>query len=88
MAISSALLGAYAKLEDGFYSVLDFLDGKGIPIYAYADFLDNKGIPAFPFTIAVIGIIIALVLGFALFGGAWNVNLRLGMQYSMRMERS
>src|SRR3989344_9243842 len=79
MAISSALLGAYTKLEDGFYSVLDFLDGKGIPVYAYADFLDNKGIPAFPFTIAVVGIIIALVLGFMFFGGAWNVNLRLGI---------
>ncbi|MBI2530445.1 MAG: hypothetical protein HYW05_04865 [Candidatus Diapherotrites archaeon] len=79
MAISSALLGAYTKIEDGFYSVLDFLDGKGIPVYAYADFLDNKGIPAFPFTVAVIGIIIALVAGFALFGGAWNVNLRLSI---------
>lgn len=79
MAISQALLGAYTKVEDGFYSVLDFLDGKGIPVYAYADFLDNKGIPAFPFTIALIAAIIALVLGFAFFGGAWTVNLRLSI---------
>ncbi len=79
MAISTALLGAYTKVEDGFYSVLDFLDGKGIPVYAYADFLDNKGIPAFPFTVALVAVIIALVLGFAFFGGAWNVNLRLSI---------
>ncbi len=55
--------GVYTKIEDVFYGAMDFLEEKGIPVYAVIDPLEEHGIPAFPFAV-----FLALVVGFLVFG--------------------
>ena len=57
--ISEKIGNFYASLEDKWYSFVDSIEAKGIPLGKYADFLDNHGIPSFPFTIMLIILIIA-----------------------------
>ncbi|MEM0359713.1 MAG: hypothetical protein QXK06_00035, partial [Candidatus Diapherotrites archaeon] len=76
MGVSDSLSGIYIKAEDAWYKLVDSLSEKGIPLYAYTDFLDKRGIPSFPFTIALIFILLALAI-FFLAGNNVEVNLRL-----------
>jgi len=59
--ISEKLAGIYTKAEDKYFDLLDFLDGKGIPVYKYSDFFENRGIPSFVVTIAIIVLILLLL---------------------------
>lgn len=59
--ISEKLAGIYTKAEDKYFDTLDFLDGKGLPVYKYSDFFENKGIPSFVVTIAII-VLLLLIL--------------------------
>ena len=52
--ISEKLAAIYNKAEDKYFDLLDFLDGKGLPVYTYSDFFENKGIPSFVVTISII----------------------------------
>ena len=61
--ISEKIAAIYNKAEDKYFDLLDFLDGKGIPVYTYSDFFENKGIPSFVVTLSVLLIImIALAI--------------------------
>ncbi|MFH1240225.1 MAG: transglycosylase SLT domain-containing protein [Candidatus Diapherotrites archaeon] len=70
--ISEKLGSFYAGFEDKWYALVDSLEEKGIPIGVYADALDNNGIPSFPFTVALVVIIIAGL--FALFFIGLTIN--------------
>ncbi len=59
--ISEKLAAIYNKAEDKYFDLLDFLDGKGIPVYTYSDFFENKGIPSFVVTLSVL-LILMIVL--------------------------
>jgi len=37
--IGEKLSGFYLSLEDKWFKMLDWLDSKGLPVYAYSDFL-------------------------------------------------
>jgi hypothetical protein len=57
------LLGIYLKLEDGYYAVMDALDGAGVPVYKYwVDPIESRGVPSFPVTVLVLLAILALLL--------------------------
>ncbi|MCX6802712.1 MAG: hypothetical protein NT067_06400 [Candidatus Diapherotrites archaeon] len=73
--ISDRLSGIYIKAEEAWYGLVDSLSEKGIPLYAYTDFLDKKGIPSFPFTVALLLLLIILAF-FLLSGSNADVNLR------------
>jgi hypothetical protein len=45
MAILEVFSQFYAKAEDRYFSALDWLDAKGIPVYAYSNALEAHGIP-------------------------------------------
>ncbi|MBI5884912.1 carboxypeptidase regulatory-like domain-containing protein, partial [archaeon] len=56
---------AYHGIEDKFFDAMDSLSDKGIPVYSVIDFLEGKGIPAFPATILIVLLVIAgLMLAF------------------------
>ncbi|MBI2598353.1 MAG: hypothetical protein HYW50_04105, partial [Candidatus Diapherotrites archaeon] len=59
MGLSDIFGNVYAKFEDVFYSFLDFLDEKGLPVYGIVDPLEERGIPALPLALAVV-----LIAGF------------------------
>ena len=80
MGISDALASAYAKLEDGYFDILDFLDARGIPVYGYSDFLEDRGIPSFPFTIAILVVIAILLYMFLIVGFAMNVTMVMTLE--------
>ncbi len=52
----------YTKLEDKYFNALDFLEEKGLPVYAYSDFFEEKGIPSFIVTIVILMLILAMIL--------------------------
>lgn len=54
----------YSKIEDKWYSLLDFLSARGLPANAYADFLEKKGIPSFPTTVALFLFLFLLIFTF------------------------
>lgn len=67
--ISEKLAGIYTKAEDRYFDTLDFLDGKGLPVYKYSDFFENRGIPSFVVTIAIIvAILVLLTVGITYHG--------------------
>lgn len=78
--ISEKLSAIYAKIEDGFYGIMDSLDEKGIPVYKVIDFFENKGIPFFPMFIAVIVLLIGLIVGLTLISGTINPTINLSIQ--------
>lgn len=82
--IGEKLSGFYLSLEDKWFKMLDWLDSKGLPVYAYSDFLENRGIPSFPFTIAIIAIIAFLLFGIFAIGSTINpaIALSISDQYN------
>ncbi|NPA77073.1 MAG: hypothetical protein GXN93_04960, partial [Candidatus Diapherotrites archaeon] len=62
--IREALEGIYRKAEDAFYSMLDWLDERGIPVYNVHDWLEDHGIPPFP---AFAATLLLLIGGLAFF---------------------
>ncbi len=71
--ISEKLARIYTKAEDKYFDTLDFLDGKGLPVYKYSDFFENRGIPSFIVTIAIIvAILVLLTVGFTYHGADVN----------------
>ncbi len=63
----------YRRMEDAFYSFLDWLDAHGVPVYNAVDWLEDRGIPAFPAFLAVLLIVLA---GIALLFGPTAVPTR------------
>jgi hypothetical protein len=59
--ISEKLANFYTHLEDKYFTVLDALDHKGIPVYTYSDFFEEKGIPSFIVTIAIVVMLLLLL---------------------------
>ncbi len=78
--ISEKLAEYYTKAEDKYFDVLDFLDSKGLPVYAYSDFFENKGIPSFVVTIAIFVILIILLLIFLTYQGGEFGELTLSLK--------
>ena len=78
--IAETLSGSYAALEDKYYNLLDFLDSKGVPVYAYNDFLEEKGIPAFPFTVAILLVLVVGIAAFASIGTAINPTISFNLE--------
>lgn len=87
MAISEALGNFYAKLEDGFFSVMDFLEDKGIPVYNVINVIEERGIPAFPAFLASFLILVLLVYALFFVGAARDVSaeLRLTDQFDQSL---
>ncbi|MEW6295803.1 MAG: hypothetical protein AB1467_05960 [Candidatus Diapherotrites archaeon] len=80
MQLIAEKLGAiYGKVENAFYGVLDFLDSKGIPVYALVDPLEERGIPFFPLFIALIVILIGGFAAFTLIGTGIETTLQLSI---------
>lgn len=79
MAVGEALSGFYARIEDGFFKILDALETRGIPVYNYVEFLEKRGVPVFPFTLGA-AIIILLALWFFLLAQPSSVYLTVRFQ--------
>lgn len=62
------LAGFYGKLEEKWYSLLEGLQARGIPVAAYNNFLEDRGLPSFPVTIGAIAVIAVLLFTFLLIG--------------------
>ena len=55
--------GVYFRLEDGYYAVMDALDGAGVPVYKYyVDPIESRGVPSFPVTVFLLLAFIAILL--------------------------
>src|SRR3989344_1331646 len=78
--ISEKLSAVYARLEDSFYGIMDFLDAKGLPVYKVIDFVENRGIPFFPLCIALIVLLAGLVVGLMLVSSSLNPVLNVSIQ--------
>jgi len=78
--IAEKLGAVYGKVENAFYGVLDFLDSKGIPVYALVDPLEEKGIPFFPLFIAFLVILIGGFAAFNLIGTGIEPTLQLSIK--------
>ena len=59
-------VGIYKKMEDAFYTMLDWLDEHNVPAYKVHDWLEDHGIPPFPAFLAVLFMILGSVLIWAL----------------------
>ncbi len=77
---SEKLGGIYSALEEKYYAVLDFLDAKGVPVYAYNDALEERGLPAFPITIALMVILIAGIYGIVFAGTGLNPAIEISFE--------
>lgn len=78
MGLQDIIDGAYAKIEDAFYGFLDFLDEKGVPVYAVVDPLEERGIPALP-----LALFLVLLVGFVLFGVILAPRAETTLQFSI-----
>lgn len=78
--LSEKIGNVYSTLEEKYYSLLDFLDEKGLPVYTYNDFLEEKGLPAFPVTVALIILALALLYGMVFVGSAVNPEISFEFQ--------
>ena len=71
MGIKEVLSSAYFRVEDKYYSLMDYLDSKvKIPVYKYfVTPIESRGVPSFPiaaiFWLLVLGGILFLLLGAA-----------------------
>ncbi|MDO8624882.1 MAG: carboxypeptidase-like regulatory domain-containing protein, partial [Candidatus Diapherotrites archaeon] len=79
MAVTQTLSEWYSKAEDKYFSLLDWLDAKGIPVYAYSNALESHGIPSFPFTICLIILILALLVGLFLLPSQTHTTILVGL---------
>ena len=59
--ISEKLSEGYTKAEDKYFDLLDFLDKRGLPVYAYSDFFEQKGVPSFVVSVALLLILLILL---------------------------
>ncbi|MFC2174421.1 collagen binding domain-containing protein [archaeon] len=59
----------YKQVETKWYSLLDALSDKGVPVYKLVDPIENMGIPSFPLFVGGLIVLLALV-AFLLIGGA------------------
>ena len=64
MALLDSLKEFYGKMEDGYYSLLDSIQGKGVPVYRVVDAIEGANIPSFP---------IAVILAFLVLFGLYSV---------------
>ena len=54
--------GLYAGMEEKYYSFLDSLEEKGLPVYKIVDPIEGANIPTFPLAIVVLAAIIGLII--------------------------
>ncbi|HLC79057.1 MAG TPA: carboxypeptidase-like regulatory domain-containing protein [archaeon] len=54
--------GLYESLEEKYYSFLDVLEEKGIPVYKVVDALEQQNIPSFPVAVIFSVALVALLL--------------------------
>ena len=59
MGLMDSLKDFYYKMQDKYYGFLDFLEGRGIPVYKVVDALDSRNIPSFPIVILLVLLILA-----------------------------
>ena len=69
MALTDSLKEFYGKMEDGYYSLLDSLQEKGIPVYKAVDAIEGANIPSFP--VALIAFVLVIFGIISLFSGAF-----------------
>lgn len=79
MAISESLGMLYSKAEDRFFGLMDFLEEKGLPVYAVINPLEEKGVPVFPITIALLIALGVFLYGF-LFVGVPDVIVKMDIR--------
>ncbi len=77
--ISETLGKIYTEIEDKFYSVFDFLEEKGLPVYTLIDPIEEKGIPFFPLSIALIAVLLFVVFGFGVIGANFDAQIELNL---------
>jgi len=59
--LKESLSDFYASMEDKYYSVLDFLDGKGVPVYSVVDAMESKNVPSFPVVLILLTVLLGTV---------------------------
>ncbi len=64
----------YSNLEDKWYSFLDSLDAKGIPVYKMIDPIEKAGIPSFPLFIGIVLLIVFGAIYISMPGGAGGIS--------------
>ena len=58
--------GLWEKIQDKWYSLLDALDSKGVPVYSIVDPIENAGIPSLPVFVGMVvllGVVAFMLLG-------------------------
>ena len=71
MAVLDSLKEIYGKIEDKYYSFLDWVEEKGLPVYKVVDAIEASNIPSFPIAIIFALLILGLIfIGISsMFGG-------------------
>ncbi|MCD4740341.1 hypothetical protein K8R43_04065 [archaeon] len=67
----------YYEIEDQYYSLLDKLDEKGIPVYNLVDPLEERGIPTFPLLIGLVLLLLLLFIYFLVGGFGQSLTIDL-----------
>jgi hypothetical protein len=65
MGFGESISEFYTGVEDKFYSFMDFLSDKGIPVYSLIDLVEDRGIPAFP--VFVVFLLVLALFGYGFF---------------------
>ncbi len=69
MALGDTLKDYYKRLEDKYYSLMDYISDKGIPVYRVIDAIESRNIPSFPIFVLLCVLVLA--------GLAWAVTALL-----------
>ncbi|MFH1390918.1 MAG: carboxypeptidase regulatory-like domain-containing protein, partial [Candidatus Diapherotrites archaeon] len=77
MGLSDSIKDFYSKAEEKYYSVLDWLDDKGLPVYKVVDAIEAQNIPSFPIAILFSLVVLLLIVWgiSSLFFGAANIEI-------------
>ncbi len=63
MGFADTLLNAYYAVEDRWFDLLDWMDGKGVPVYKLVDPIEKHGIPSLPVFAAVLMLVVYFTAG-------------------------
>ncbi|PJD01305.1 hypothetical protein COU38_01730, partial [Candidatus Micrarchaeota archaeon CG10_big_fil_rev_8_21_14_0_10_54_18] len=66
--------GVYERLEDSWYSFLESLEGRGVPVHVVVEPLEMRGVPSLPAFLALI-VLLAAASAFLFFGAQETIGL-------------
>ena len=71
--------GFYSRLEDSWYSLLDSLEGRGVPVHVVVDALETRGVPSLPafLSLASLLLLVAVAIAFSSFSASQGLQVNV-----------